>query len=111
MTTPSLCWVILGFSPPAAPGTQSTVPPWAQLVPFLLLFAVMYLVLILPQQRKEKQRRAMLKELKVGDKVVTTGGVLGVVVGIRDANVTIRSEDTKMEVLKSAVQEVTERKA
>lgn len=91
-------------------GAQSSLPPWAQLVPFLLLFAVMYLVLILPQQKKEKQRGLMLKALKVGEKVVTTSGIVGVVVSIRDHHVTLRSDESKFEVLKSAIQEVTERK-
>lgn len=86
------------------------MPPWAQLVPFLLLFAVMYLVLILPQQKKEKQRTLMLKALKVGDKIVTGSGIVGVVVSIRDNAVTLRSDEAKFELLKSAIQEVLERK-
>ena len=111
MTMAFLSWVVMGFAAPASPGTQSTMPPWAQLVPFVLLFVVMYMVLILPQIRKEKQRKAMLAELKVGDKVVAAAGVVGVVVGIREQSVTLRSEDAKMEVLKSSIQEVVERKA
>jgi len=111
MTTAFFSWAVLGFAPPATPGTQSTVPPWAQLVPFVLLFVVMYLVLILPQSRKDKQRRAMISALKVGDKVVAASGIVGVVVSIREAYVTLRSEDAKMEVLKSSIQEVIERKA
>lgn len=81
------------------------------MVPFLLLFGVMYLVLILPQQKKEKQRGLMLKALKVGDKVVTSTGIVGVVVGIRDNSVTLRSDEAKFELLKNAIQEVVERKA
>ncbi len=106
-----LAFAALGFAPPATPGTQSNMPAWAQLVPFILLFVVMYLVMILPQQRKAKQHAALLKSLKAGDKVVTSSGIVGVVVGIRDHHVTIRSEDTKIEFLKSAVQDVLERKA
>jgi preprotein translocase subunit YajC len=84
MTTAFVPRFILGFAPTAAPGTQSTLPPWAQMVPFLLLLVVMYLMLILPQQRKTKQHAAMLKTLKPCDKVVTNSGIVGVVVGIRD---------------------------
>lgn len=101
----------LAFAPTTPAGTQSTAPAWVQLVPFILLFVVMYLVMILPQQRKAKQHAALLKSLKAGDKIVTSSGIIGVVVGIRDHHVTIRSEDTKLEILKSAIQEVTERKA
>jgi preprotein translocase subunit YajC len=104
--------VMLGFAPPQAPpGQESTMPPWASLVPFLLLFAVMYFLLILPQQRKAKQHTLLIKSLKAGDKVVTSSGIVGVVVSLRDHQVTIRSEDTKLEILKSAVQDVLERKA
>lgn len=111
MMTVFLASATLGFAPTTQPGTQSNVPPWAQLVPFLLLFVVMYLVMILPQQRKAKQHAQLLQSLKVGDKVVTSSGIVGVVVGLREHHLTLRSEDTKLEVLKSAIQEVTERKA
>lgn len=83
---------------------------WVQLVPFFLLIVVMYLVVILPQQKKEKQRGLMLKALKVGDKIVTSAGIVGVVVSIRENHVSVRSDESKFEVLKSAIQEVTERK-
>ncbi len=110
MTQVLVSSVILGFAPPAAPGTQSTAPAWVQLVPFVLLLVVMYLMVIMPQQKKAKQHAALLKALKPGDKIVTNSGIVGVVVGLRDHYVTIRSEDTKLELLKSAIQEVTERK-
>ena len=53
----------------------------------------------------------MLKSLKPKDKVVTSGGVMGIVVSVQEKTVTIRSADTKLEVLKSAVSEITERAA
>ncbi|MBX3746459.1 MAG: preprotein translocase subunit YajC [Verrucomicrobiae bacterium] len=112
MTTDLLASVLIGFAPPAPPaGTESTAPGWVSLVPIILLFVVMYLVLILPQQRKAKQHGLLLKALKPGDKVITSGGIVGVVVSIRDHHVTVRSDETKLEILKSAVQEITERKA
>jgi len=110
MTQVLVSSAVLGFAPPAAPGTQSTVPAWAQLVPFVLLLVVMYLMVIMPQQKKAKQHAALLKALKPGDKVVTSSGIVGVVVGLRDHYVTLRSEDTKLEFLKSAIQDVLERK-
>ena len=51
----------------------------------------------------------MLKALRPGDKVVSTSGIIGVVLSIKDRSVSIRSADTKLEILKSAVAEVTER--
>ncbi len=111
MTTAFLASIVLGLSPGTPAGTQSGTPPWVQLVPFLLLFVVMYLVMILPQQRKAKQHAQLLKTLKAGDRVVTSSGIVGVVVGLRENMVTIRSEDAKIEVLKSSIQDITERKA
>ncbi|MHB8524378.1 MAG: preprotein translocase subunit YajC, partial [Limisphaerales bacterium] len=65
----------------------------------------------LPQQRKAKEHTQLLKSLKAGDKVVTSGGVLGVVITVKDRSVSIRSADAKLEVLKSSVSEITERAA
>lgn len=70
---------------------------------------MMWVLMIAPQRKKAKQLETMLKALKPGDKVVTTGGILGVIISIKDRTVSLRSADTKMEVLKSAVAEVTER--
>ncbi len=112
MTIALLAFLMLGSAAPAgAPGNQSSMPPWANLVPLILVFVAMYILLFLPQQRKAKQHTALIKSLKSGDKVVTTAGIVGVIVSIRDQNVTIRSDDTKLEVVKSSIQEVTERKA
>jgi preprotein translocase subunit YajC len=70
---------------------------------------VMWLLMIRPQQKKAKEHASLLKTLKAGDKVVTSGGVLGVVVSVKDRTVALRSADTKLEVLKSAVTEIVER--
>jgi preprotein translocase subunit YajC len=75
----------------------------------ILLAVVFYLILIRPQQKRQKELANVLKTLKSGDKVVTSGGILGVVVSVKDKSLTIRSGDTKLEVLKSAVSEVTEK--
>ncbi len=82
-----------------------------QMVPLLLIMVVFYVILIRPQQRKAKEHEQLLKTLKPKDKVVTSGGVMGVVVSVQEKTVTIRSADTKLEVLKSAVSEITERAA
>jgi len=82
-------------------------------IKFLGMMAVfvvmMWVLMIAPQRKKAKQLEAMLKTLKTGDKVITTSGILGVVISIKDKTVSLRSADTKLEVLKSAVAEVTER--
>ena len=75
----------------------------------VFVFVVMYLILFRPQQKKAKEHERLLKTLKPKDKVVTTGGILGIIVSVQERTVTIRSADTKLEVLKSAVSEITER--
>lgn len=70
---------------------------------------VFYLVLIRPQQKKAKEHAELLKNIRAGDKVTTSGGLVATVVGVKDRTVTLRSGDSKLEVLKSSVAEVTER--
>lgn len=101
---------LLAMGAPSGQG-QSTAPAWMQLVPFILLIGVFFLIVILPQQKREKAHRALLKTLKSGDKVVTSSGLCGTIVSVGETRVTLRSEDSKVEVLKSAVSEITERKA
>ncbi len=73
---------------------------------FVLIF---YVMLIRPQQKKAKEQNQMLKGLKAGDRITTSSGIVGVVVSLKDNTVTLRSGDSKMEVTKSSVTEVTER--
>lgn len=58
-------------------------------VPLIIMFAIFYFLLIRPQQKKAKQHRAMLSSVKKGDKVISSGGLHGVVTGITDEVVTI----------------------
>ena len=51
----------------------------------------------------------MMKTIRPGDKILTSGGIIGTVVGVKDKSISIRSADTKLEVLKSAVTQITER--
>src|SRR6267378_6289622 len=74
------------------------------LVPMLLIFGVFYLLLIRPQQKKQRELQATIAQLKAGDKVVTTGGVIGVITAVRDTSFLIRSADKSMlEIARSAV--------
>lgn len=102
----SLLANILAMSTPQ-PG-QPQPPIWIQLAPMVLIFVVFYFLLIRPQQKKAKEHDALLKRIKVGDKVLAAG-ILGTVTSVREKSVVIRSEETKFEVLKSAVTEIIER--
>jgi preprotein translocase subunit YajC len=99
---------LLGLAPPAQPGQQQP-PFWTSLVPLGLLVVVFYFVLIRPQQKKARQHTEMLKAVRAGDKIVTSGGVVGVVLSVKEKTLTIRSADAKFEVTKAAISEITER--
>jgi preprotein translocase subunit YajC len=77
-------------------------------LPFIILIAAMYLLIFLPQKRREKKAREMLSALKVGDKVVSIGGVAGKIINIKDDEVTIETSVEKTQVIfkKWAVKEV-----
>ena len=74
------------------------------LLPMILIFGVFYLLLIRPQQKKQRQLQATIAELKAGDKVVTTGGVIGTITAVKDTSFLIRSADkTILEIARTAV--------
>lgn len=95
----------------APPGTQPN--PKAQMMQMVLMLVmfgvVFYLIAIRPQQKRAKDQANMLKSVKAGDKILTTGGVIGTVVTVKEKTLSIRSADSKMEIVKSAVAEITER--
>ncbi len=75
----------------------------AQFIPLILIFVIFYFFLIRPQQKKVKDHKLMVENLKRGDKVVTSGGIVGTVERIIDAEKAevIISENVKVEVVKS----------
>ena len=78
------------------------------LAPLLFIFAIFYFLLILPQQRKQKKWQAMLGELKTGDRVVTSGGLRGTIIGLKDDALTLRvpPDNLKLEVSRGSVVQV-----
>ena len=91
---------------PAAAGGMASI---AQFVPLILIFVVFYFLLIRPQQKKAKDHAALLKAIRPGDKIVTSSGIVAVVVTVKEKTLSIRSADAKFEITKSAVAEITER--
>jgi len=67
------------------------------------------LLLIRPQQKKAKEQAEVLKTLKPNDRVVTSAGLIGVVISVKDNAVSLRCGDSKIEVTKASITEVTER--
>ncbi len=74
-----------------------------QFIPLILIFVIFYFFLIRPQQKKVKEHKAMVENLKRGDKIITSGGILGTVERIMDNDKAeiIIGNDTKVEIIKS----------
>ncbi len=74
-------------------------------VPILLIFGIMYLLMIRPQQKKMKEHRAMVEALRRGDQVVTQGGIIGKVTKVKeDGEVEVEiARDVKVRVMKSTI--------
>jgi preprotein translocase subunit YajC len=78
--------------------------PLMQFAPMLLIIGVMYMLVLRPQMKKQKETQKMLSELKKGDDVVTTGGIIGRISGIKDDEVTLSiQEGVRMRILRSAI--------
>ena len=83
---------------------QPTPNPIMNLVPIIAIFAIFYFLLIRPQQKQQKAHEAMLKNLKVGDKVLTTGGLYGTITGFKGDDLEVQfSQTVKLTVARSAV--------
>jgi preprotein translocase subunit YajC len=99
---------LLAFAPQAQPGQQPP-PVWTSMVPLVLLVVVFYFVLIRPQSKKAKEHAQMLKTVRRGDEVVTSSGIVGEVVTVKERTVVVRSMDAKFEMNKSAIAEIGKR--
>jgi preprotein translocase subunit YajC len=100
----------LALAPPAQPG-QPAPPAWVNMVPLALLAVVFYFVLIRPQQKKAKDQAALLKNVRQGDKILTSSGIVAVVVTVKEKTLTIRSADAKLEITKTAISEILDHSA
>lgn len=82
------------------------VNPLLQFAPLFLIFGIFYFFMIRPQQKKQQELQKTIDALKKGDRVVTIGGVIGTITSLQNDYVVLKvgdNENTKMEVLKSAI--------
>ena len=81
----------------------------AQFLPILLIMVIFYVLLIRPQQKRQRQLQETISNLKIGDRVVTTGGVIGVITTVRETSFLIRSADKSiLEIARSAIAGIDE---
>jgi len=86
---------------------------WLGFAPLIFIFAIFYFLLIMPQQRRQKKWQAMLDSLKTGDKVVTSGGLRGTIVAIKDDYVHLRvpPDNLRLEVSRGSIVSMTSEEA
>ena len=87
-----------------------TVSPIISLIPFIFIFIIFYFLLIRPQKTKELEHSKMLEKLDKNDEVVTSGGIHGTIVNVKEKSVILRVDDNvKIEIEKSCISYVIKR--
>ena len=100
--------VFLSLAPQA--GAQPGRPAGPQgnfltaLVPFILVFVIFYLLIIMPQRKKQKKHLEMVENLKPGNRIITTGGIYGTVMGVQKDRIELKvAANVKIDITKSAI--------
>jgi len=89
-------------APSARPSPQGSM--LTALVPFVLVFAIFYLLIILPQRKKQKKHQEMVENLKPGDRIITTGGIYGTIMGVQKDRIELKiAANTKIEITKGSI--------
>ena len=87
----------------AAP-QQGGPNPWLQLIPFALILGIFYFVMVMPMRKRQQKVQAFLAALKVGDKVITTGGMYGAITRLSDQSVQLQvANNVRIEVSRAAI--------
>ena len=99
-TTDPLFGMLLALG--ASPGQQ--ISPLIQLIPFALVLAIFYFVILLPTRNKQKKVEAFLAALKEGDKVVTSGGIFGSIAKIKDDAISLQiAPNVRVDISRAAI--------
>lgn len=92
------------------PPQNQVVNPILNLIPLIFIIIIFYFLLIRPQKIREKQHQDMLNTLKKNDEVVTTGGIHGTIVNVKEKTVTLRIDDNvKIEIEKNCIAYIKEK--
>lgn len=88
----------------ASPGGDQQVSPWVQLAPLVFILGIFYFIILLPMRRRQKKVQQFQEALKVGDRVITTGGIYGVIMKLSDRTVQLQIADkVRIELSKAAI--------
>jgi preprotein translocase subunit YajC len=87
----------------AAPA-QGAPSPWVQLLPFVLVLAIFYFIILMPMKKRQQKVQTFLSALKVGDRVVTSGGLFGTITRLSDQSVQVQIADkVRVEMSRAAI--------
>jgi preprotein translocase subunit YajC len=87
-----------------APPSDASGPAWMQFVPFAAILAIFYFVILMPMRKRQKKVAEFQEALKLGDKVITTAGIYGIITKVNDKSVQLQIADkVRIEVAKAAV--------
>ena len=96
----------LEFPTLLAMGTPPQGQPsfWVQLVPFLLILAIFYFIILMPMKKRQQKVKAFLDALKIGDRVITTGGIYGSITRLNDQSLQLQiANNVRIEVARTAI--------
>lgn len=93
-----------GFFLALAAPPDGAASPLIQLIPFVLVLAIFYFVILLPMKKRQKKVQEFLGALKVGDRVITSGGIYGSITKLGEQSVQLQiAQNTKVEVARTAI--------
>ena len=99
---------ILTLLAQAAPGAPEQPPVLFQFLPLIIIAVLFYFLLIRPQQKKQKEHQQLVSSVKTGDKVVTAGGIHGIVANVKETTFLVKvADNVKIEFDKSSVTSLT----
>src|SRR5262245_48159325 len=90
----------------APPGGQDNRAVISFMVQMALIFGIIYFMMIRPRMQQEKKHRERLGQLKKGDQIVTTGGIIGEVIHLKEEQITIKSGDSRMIVQRDRISDI-----
>ncbi len=108
----NLLFAAFGPQGGASSGGGSGGSPMSLIFMVIAIFAVMYFLMIRPQQRQKKQHQELLSKISKGDKIVTAGGINGTIAGVKDDTVIVKiADNVKVEVSRASITKVVSSKA
>lgn len=96
--------ILMASAGQAAPATAPTPNLFSALLPFIAVFAIFYLLIILPSRKKQKKHQEMVNNLKPGDRIITTGGIYGTIMGVQKDRLEVKvAANTKIDITKTSI--------